>query len=642
MSEVKKFQSIGKKLFLAIGLSAAAVLLPTFGIIFYNVYNGLKESEIHAASVMTEIMGENLKAAIEFDDQESAEIILKSFELNSGVDGALVYNAKKELVASYKRESYELDDLKRFSHKLYHLKGFKEKSEYMGEESILVSRPIRFGEAHLGTLFVKLNTSNLELAKEKLYTLLFIVLMLSLVAIFIAEKRISKMVTTPINHLKKAMAKGEKKSDLDTQINATTNDEFQILFNGFNRMVAQIQEQNETLQNQKEFVETLINSQEQLILTTNGKELLSANTTFLDFFAIDSHKDFYKEYGAKCICELFDVSAPEGYLQKEMDGESWIDYIVARSFADTHKVKIVREGTEFIFSVSGAKLPGVDGVKSAVFTNITEMEQAKRQVEEMHKHTRDSIEYASQIQGALIPDNELFRKYFKEYFTIWHPKDTVGGDIYLFEELRDDDECLLLVIDCTGHGVPGAFVTMLVKAVERQIVARIKHSDEVVSPAKILSIFNSSMKHLLKQQDSSATSNAGFDGQVVYYNKKDKIVKCASARNDIFYYQNSELKTIKGDRHSIGYRDSDANYEFKEHTIDVSEESVFYLLTDGYLDQNGGTKEFPFGKKRFKAMLEEIHNESMADQQEEFLYTLESYRNGLDVNDDVTAIGIKI
>ena len=642
MSREKKFQSIGRKLFFAIGLSAAIVLIPTLGIIYYSVYNGLKESEVRSASVMTEIMGENLKAAIEFDDKESAETILKSFELNNGVDGALIYNAKKELVASYRREASKLEELQEFSRKLYAKKGFKEKFERMGHKTILVSRPIYFGNDHLGTLFVKLNTLNLETAQEKLYTLLLIVFVLSLTVIFIAEKRIAKMVTTPIKHLKKAMEKVETKSDFDTQINATTNDEFQILFNGFNRMVAQIQEQNETLQVQKEFVETLINSQEQLIITTNGKELLSANETFLDFFAIDSYKDFVKEYSANCICELFDVNAPEGYLQKDMDGESWIDYIIARSFSDTHKVKILREGTEFVFSVSGAKLPGMDGVKSAVFTNITEMEQAKRQVEEMHKHTRDSIDYASQIQGALIPDNELFRKYFKDYFTIWHPKDIVGGDIYLFEELRDDDECLLLVIDCTGHGVPGAFVTMLVKAIERQIVAKIKHSDEVVSPAKILSIFNASMKHLLKQQDSRATSNAGFDGQIMYYNKKEKLVKCASARNEIFYYQNGELKTIKGDRHSIGYKDSDASFVFKEHIIDVSEETVFYFLTDGYLDQNGGTKEFPFGKKRFKAMLEEIHNESLADQQEELLYTLESYRNGLDVNDDITAIGIKI
>lgn len=271
-----------------------------------------------------------------------------------------------------------------------------------------------------------------------------------------------------------------------------------------------------------------------------------------------------------------------------------------------------------------------------------EIEIAKQKIEEINKHTRESIEYAALIQSTLIPDNNNFRKYFKEYFAIWHPKDMVGGDIYLFEELRHDDECLLMVIDCTGHGVPGAFVTMLVKAIERQIVSRIKSSNEVVSPAKLLSVFNSSMKHLLKQEDISSISNAGFDGQIMYYNKIENIIKVASARNEIFYYQDNELHVIKGDRHSIGYKDSDVSYEFTEHVIDTSKETIIYLSTDGYWDQNGGEKNLPFGKKRFKKMLNEIYQESMADQQEEFLYTFEAYKDGLEGNDDVTVIGIKI
>ncbi len=272
----------------------------------------------------------------------------------------------------------------------------------------------------------------------------------------------------------------------------------------------------------------------------------------------------------------------------------------------------------------------------------TELQKTKQEIEEAHKHIKDSIEYASLIQSALIPDHNKFQQYFKDYFAIWQPKDMVGGDIYLFEELRDDNECLLMVIDCTGHGVPGAFVTMLVKAIERQIVADIKHSDDVVSPAEILRIFNVSMKNLLKQEDVNSISNAGFDGQVVYFNKKEKIIKCASARNEIFYYQDDGLQIIKGDRHSIGYKDSDANYEFTEHTIDTSKETTLYIATDGFWDQNGGEKGLPYGKKRLKKMLENIHNESMEKQEAEFLAAFEAYRDGSDVNDDVTVIGIEI
>jgi len=408
-----------------------------------------------------------------------------------------------------------------------------------------------------------------------------------------------------------------------------------------------IHEANKALQKQKDFVQTLLDSQEQIIITTNGKKLLTANETFFDFFAVDDVEEFMHSYEANCICDTFNTKAPDGYLQIRMGEngrESWIDYVIARSFnPEGHKAMISMGSIDFIFSVTAAKLPGDEDVKSAVFTNITEMEKAKLEIESINKHTKESIEYASLIQGALIPDNRIFRNYFSNYFAIWHPKDTVGGDIYLFEELRNKDECLLMVIDCTGHGVPGAFVTMLVKAIERQITAKINNDpDEVVSPANILSIFNKNMKQLLKQESVDSVSNAGFDGGILYYNKKDKVLKFAGAETPLFYVEDNEHKMIKGNRYSVGYKKCAFDYEYKEHSIEVKEGMQFYLTTDGYLDQNGGDKGFPFGKKRFKQIIEEYHTESMADQQEVFLYELEAYQQAEDRNDDVTVIGLKI
>ncbi len=140
---------------------------------------------------------------------------------------------------------------------------------------------------------------------------------------------------------------------------------------------------------------------------------------------------------------------------------------------------------------------------------LKELEIAKKEVEEIHKRTSESIEYASLIQHTLIPSHDLFRKYFKDYFVIWHPKDVVGGDIYFFEEF--ENSAILMVIDCTGHGVPGAFVTMLVKAIERQIISQIKYQKEAVEPAKILTIFNKNMRQILQQESDESISNAGFD-----------------------------------------------------------------------------------------------------------------------------------
>jgi len=145
--------------------------------------------------------------------------------------------------------------------------------------------------------------------------------------------------------------------------------------------IADITVQKETeieIRRQKEFIQTLIDSQEQLIITTNGDELISVNETFLDFFAVYSVDNFKEEYGYTCMCDSFNKEAPQGYLQIMMESESWIDYVVSRSYHnETIKVMITRGTQDFIFSVTAAKLPGKEEIKSAVFTNITELEKAK-------------------------------------------------------------------------------------------------------------------------------------------------------------------------------------------------------------------------------------------------------------------------
>ena len=270
------------------------------------------------------------------------------------------------------------------------------------------------------------------------------------------------------------------------------------------------------------------------------------------------------------------------------------------------------------------------------------IQDSKKVIEEIHQQTKESIEYASLIQNALMPEKQLFQNHFSDFFTIWQPKDTVGGDIYLFDALRHKNECLLMLIDCTGHGVPGAFVTMLVKAIERNITARINSSDEVVSPAKILAIFNKSMKHLLKQDRENSDSNAGFDGAIIYCNKEEKTLKFAGAQTPLFIVEEDEVRLIKGDRYSVGYKKCDVNYVYEEHTITLKEGMQFYLSSDGYLDQNGGEKGFPFGKARFKKLIATHHKKSMAEQKNIFLTQLSLYQGQEPRNDDLTLIGFKL
>ncbi len=335
-----------------------------------------------------------------------------------------------------------------------------------------------------------------------------------------------------------------------------------------------------------------------------------------------------------------DDIATLGQVMQDTMANHRVDYVTTFRviMAQTKEVRHIMSLGKFSYGENNEPLHAY-----GLVWDITDIQRAKQEVEILHKHTRDSIEYASLIQHSLIPSNDLFRKYFSDYLTIWHPKDIVGGDVYLFDELRTKDECLLFVIDCTGHGVPGAFVTMLVKAIEREVVAKINNDPSIeVSPAWILAYFNRTMKKLLKQEDEFSISNAGFDGAILYYNKTKKILRYAGAETPLFYIENGNLTIVKGDHYSIGYKKSDAAYRFKDHEIPTQEGMEFFLTTDGFIDQNGGEKGFPFGKKRFGELLLANHSEPLAELQESLLYTIQAYQGSQDRNDDMTIVGIKI
>jgi len=315
---------------------------------------------------------------------------------------------------------------------------------------------------------------------------------------------------------------------------------------------------------------------------------------------------------------------------------------------NNHKLNLmVKEKTLSIEQQRDELQDLTENLELKVAQRMQDVEKAKKEIETIHKHTRDSIEYASLIQGALIPEKGILESYFKDHFVTWTPKDTVGGDIWLFDELRHKDECLLFFIDCTGHGVPGAFVTMIVKAVEREIVSKIKeHPEFDVSPAIIMSHFNKTMKTLLRQETKDSLSNAGWDGGIIYYNRRTQILKFAGAETPLFYTEkDGKFTTVKGNRYSVGYKKCDMNYKYKETVIEVEEGMKFYCTTDGYLDQNGGAKGFPFGKKRFSKIIKENYKEPMADLQTIFQMDMLEYESEIednDRNDDMTVIGFEI
>ena len=406
----------------------------------------------------------------------------------------------------------------------------------------------------------------------------------------------------------------------------------------------QVEEQTKDLKEQFEVIEKAQYETEQilsnillpvLITSKENRKVLYANK-----YAQRQYEMPLNKIIGRSIDDVYTVENQQQYIIEEIEKKGFVE-----NLEQTFKKSNGKEFTALL-SVTPITYHDVDSYIGMV-TDISKQKIIENEVRTVHKQTRDSIEYAALIQGALIPDNNLLGNYFKDYFVIWHPKDTVGGDIYLFNELRNDDECLLMYIDCTGHGVPGAFVTMLVKAVEREIVSIIKNNKDMeVSPAWIMRYFNRTMKILLKQETKNSLSNVGWDGGIIYYNRKQQILKFAGAETPLFYIDtDGTFNTIKGNRYSVGYKKCDMDYEYKETIIEVEEGMKFYCTTDGYLDQNGGEKDFPFGKKRFGNIIKDYHTYSMFEQEEIFLYEMNRYENMIvnnDRNDDMTVISFEI
>lgn len=255
-----------------------------------------------------------------------------------------------------------------------------------------------------------------------------------------------------------------------------------------------------------------------------------------------------------------------------------------------------------------------------------------------HKHLQDNINYASLIQNALLPNEEILEKYTEDSFVFWRPKDIVGGDIYFVSELSSKKEILVMIIDGAGHGVSGAFVTMLVKAIEAQVIGEIESKKMPPSPALILEFFNKSMKIMLKQEGTSK-SNAGFDGGILYYNQETNTCKYAGAKTPLYIVENGEVEIIKSDRKNVGYVRTKMDQKYTEYDIEIKKETKLYISTDGVFDQESPDNK-RFGKNNFQTIIQGNSLKSFQQQRDVIISELEQYQGNCEQSDDITVIGI--
>lgn len=258
-----------------------------------------------------------------------------------------------------------------------------------------------------------------------------------------------------------------------------------------------------------------------------------------------------------------------------------------------------------------------------------------KQLEKQRDHVLSSINYAKRIQKAVLPFEERMQMAFPHHFILYRPKDVVSGDFYWFEQIGD--KLFLAVGDCTGHGVPGALMTMLGSQALANIIIQKGQSDA----GKILDNLDSMLQKILKSDRTMVKD--GMDIVMLVIDNTTKQLQFAGARNPLIIVQNGELREVSGDIYSInGHRKNNLPIEFTTHTIDISEPTTCYMYSDGFQDQFGGERGKKFMKRRFKNLLHEISGRAMPNQYHVLSNALDVWMKSYDQMDDILVMGLKL
>lgn len=267
------------------------------------------------------------------------------------------------------------------------------------------------------------------------------------------------------------------------------------------------------------------------------------------------------------------------------------------------------------------------------------VEAQKKVVEEKHKEITDSINYAERIQRSLLASNQLLDENLKDYFIFYQPKDVVSGDFYwacAIKATHEEENFLLVCADSTGHGVPGAIMSILnIACLKEATLQGITSPDLLLNETRRLVIEN------LRNDGSAEGGKDGMDGSLLSFNFKKKTLNCATAINPVWIIRNGELIEIKADRFPIGKHDRDQE-QFTNHQIDLLQGDVVYTLTDGFPDQFGGPAGKKFKYKQMQQLLLKIAHEPMEKQRQILTTVFENWKDELEQVDDVTVIGVRI
>ena len=260
------------------------------------------------------------------------------------------------------------------------------------------------------------------------------------------------------------------------------------------------------------------------------------------------------------------------------------------------------------------------------------VDSAHQRLKDVTKQIDDSIQYAALLQKSILPNRQLKERFGKDHFILWKPRDTVGGDYYVFHE--EGGRCLAGVADCAGHGVSGAMMTMLARAgIDRSI-----QMHGIASPAEVLQATNEGMHRILSEAQVSRAIATTMDVGLVMIDAPAQLLRFAGAKIWLYWSDGNTVECIKGDNRSLWDRRTGT---YHDHDVPLRPGFTYYLTTDGYLDQAGGEYGFGLGSDRFSQWLLDHATKSLDDQHQALTRALQEFQGDHPQRDDITMLSFR-
>lgn len=266
----------------------------------------------------------------------------------------------------------------------------------------------------------------------------------------------------------------------------------------------------------------------------------------------------------------------------------------------------------------------------------SEIEKSRDEIAKYANDITDSIKYAKRIQNAIFPSIEDVQKVLPESFVLFKSKDLVSGDFYLAEVAGD--QRIFATVDCTGHGVPGGFMSIVASNLLQQAINQIG----LTKPSDILEYLNQGVTKTLHQTMEESSVKDGMDIALCSWNRKTGILQFAGAYNPLYLFRNGQLTEYRGDRFPVGTFIGDETNEFKNHEIKVEKGDMLYIFSDGFSDQFGGPQGKKFKVRQFKTMLQNIQSLPVDKQYEQVQRILTNWKGDLEQVDDIVLMGVRI